>query len=309
MRATISRLRVDLSEFLMQSAPGDTGALLSGLVTGEDGGLSESAGSAFLATGTTHITAISGANFATLTLLLGVLATGAMRRNIAFVIGASVVIWLFAVMVGLQPSALRAALLATAVLLGRCVGRRPDLLTLTVLLASLQVAIRPHDFHTLAFQLSVAATLALIVVFDGSERIDSRAWGATLGLSVLAAQLATIPILAWRIGTLSVTGLFANLIVGPLAGLAFPIALIGALAGRLSPTLGELLVLPAAWLCRGIIVFVEWIDRTAPGSVQLGQPALAAGCVVTLACGAGVVLLSGDLRRLTRHGFSIVRSW
>jgi ComEC/Rec2-related protein len=308
-RTEIARIRVDLTEFLMRSAPGDTGALLSGLVTGDDGGLSGEASGAFLASGTTHITAISGANFAMLTLLLGVLATGAMRRHIAFVLGASIVIWLYAVMVGLQPSALRAALLATAVLVGRYLGRRPDLLTLTVLLAALQIAIRPDDFHTLAFQLSVAATVALIIVFDGSERGTDRWWGTTLGLSVVAAQLATIPILAWHIGTLSITGLLANLVVGPAAGVAFPIALAGALAGQTNAMLGELILLPAEWICRGIIIFVEWIDRYAPGSVQLGQPTPAAIGIVLIACWIGIFALSGDIRRTARHGFGIVKSW
>lgn len=305
----LARMRVGLSTFLMGSAPGDSGALLSGLVTGDDGAMSQEANRAFVDSGTTHITAISGANFAMLTLLLGVLATGSMRRNIVFVIGASAVIWLYALMVGLQPSALRAALLATAVLAGRCLGRRPDLLTLTVLLAAIHIAFRPHDFQTLAFQLSVAATLALIVVFDGSERMPGRSWGVSLGLSVVAAQLATIPILAWQIGTLSVIGLFANLIVGPLAGVAFPIALIGALAGRAVGPIGEIILLPAEWICRLTIGFVEWFVRRAPGSVQLGEPTLLAIGTIAAICWAGVFAMSGDLRRIGRHSLGIIKSW
>ncbi len=135
IQAQLSRFRTDLSDFLMQAAPGDTGALLSGLVTGDDGALSDEASNAFLNSGTTHITAISGANFAVLTLLLGAMATGAMRRSLWFIGMATGVIWLYAAMVGMQPSALRAALLASAVLIGRWLGRRPDLLTLTLLLA------------------------------------------------------------------------------------------------------------------------------------------------------------------------------
>ena len=305
----LARLRVGLSAFLMQSAPGDSGALLSGLVTGDDGAMSQEASQAFIDSGTTHITAISGANFATLTLLLGVLATGSMRRNIVFVIGASATIWLYALIVGLQPSALRAALLATAVLAGRWIGRRPDLLTLTVLLAATQIAIRPHDFQTLAFQLSVAATIALIVVFDGSERMPGRSRSVSLGLSVLAAQLATIPLLAWQIGTLSAIGLFANLFVGPLAGVAFPIALIGALAGKAAGTIGELVLLPAEWICRVMIGFVEWTDRRAPGSVQLGEPTMLAIVMIALACWAAVFAMSGDLRRAGGHTLAIIKSW
>jgi ComEC/Rec2-related protein len=307
--ASTARFRVDLSRFLMRSAPGDTGALLSGLITGDDGGLSKRANDAFLSTGTTHITAISGANFTIIILLLGVLATGAMRRNAVYLVTAVMVIWLYALMVGLQPSALRAALLATAVLLGRWMGRRPDLLTLTVLLAAVQIAVRPHDFHTLAFQLSIAATVALILVFGVGEQESSRLWPASLILAVIAAQLATIPILAWKIGTLSLTGLFANLIVGPAAEVVFPIALFGALLGQINSTLGEMVLLPAEWICQAIVAFVERVDSHAPGSVQLGTPTVAAIAVLCAVCWVGIALMSQDLRRTTRHGLSAIKSW
>ncbi len=307
--ARVARERVALSDWLMRVAPGDAGALLSGLVTGDDGGLSRSANRAFLASGTTHITAISGANFATLTLLLGVLATGSMRRNVLFVAGASIVIWLYAIMVGLEPSAFRAALLATAVLVGRWIGRRPDLLTLTILLAAIQIVVRPTDFATLAFQLSLAATVALIIVFDGVEWTDRGSWWANLGLAVLAAQLATIPILAWTLGTMTGVGVLANLVVGPLAGLAFPIALLGALIGRVLPIVGEIIVLPAIWICQLMLFFVEWCDRHLPGIVQLGDPTPVGMVTITLVCWLAVVWLSGDLRRLGRHALAVVRSW
>lgn len=307
--AQLSRFRVALSDSLMRSASGDTGALLSGLVTGDDGALSGSASRAFLSSGTTHITAISGANFATLTLLLGVLATSSMRRNVLFVTGASIIIWLYALMVGLEPSALRAALLAIAVLIGRWIGRRPDVLTLTVLLAALQVILRPADFATLAFQLSLSATVALIMVFDGMGENQRWSWLATLGMTIFAAQLATVPILAWTIGTMSGVGLLANLVVGPLAGLAFPIALAGGMLMQVWPFLGEAVLLPAIALCRGILAFVEWSDRTLPGTVQLGEPTTIATVAIGLSCWLTVFWLSGDLRRASRHGLAIARSW
>lgn len=307
--ATLSRFRTGLTAFLMQAAPGDAGALLSGLVTGDDGGLTRTASSAFLSSGTTHVTAISGANFAMLVLLLGVMATGAMKRSIWFVGTATAVIWLFALMVGLQPSALRAALLASAVLLGRRLGRVPDLLTLTVLLACAQILVRPHDFDTLAFRLSIAATVALIVVFDGSERFGERSWGASLALSVMAAQLATLPILAATMGTMSGVGLLANLLVGPLASLAFPIALLGGLVGSIAPWIGEIVLLPAIWLANLMIAFVEWTDRHLPGTVQLGEPIRSAIALMALACWLAIFTISGDLRRMARHASAVVRNW
>jgi ComEC/Rec2-related protein len=307
--ARLSRFRTDLSVFLMQAAPGDTGALLSGLVTGEDGALSEEASDAFLSSGTTHITAISGANFTVLILLLGVMTTGAMRRSLWFIGAATSIIWLYAAMVGLQPSALRAALLATAVLLGRWLGRVPDLFTLTLLLASAQIVWRPQDFRTLAFQLSIAATVALIVVFDGSERVPGRTWPVTLLLTVVAAQLATLPILAARLGTVSATGLVANLAIGPMASIAFPISLAGGLVGQAAPWIGELVLVPAILVGDAMISVVTWIVAYLPGAVQLGEPVPGAIATLAVACWASIFALSGDLRRMSRHGWRVIRTW
>lgn len=309
IQSRLSRFRTDLSGFLMQVAPGDTGALLSGLVTGDDGGLSDEVRNAFLSTGTTHITAISGANFAVLTLLLGVMATGAMRRSLWFVGVATSAIWLFALMVGLQPSALRAALLATAVLVGRWLGRTPDLLTLTLLLASMQILFRPHDFGTLAFQLSIAATIALIVVFDGAERIGNRSRPAALLLCVVAAQLATLPVLATRVGTMSGAGLLANLAIGPLASAAFPLALIGGLVGQLSRWIGEVALVPAVLMGDVMIDIVTWIDVRLPGTIQLGAPVPGAMFMLAVVCWTAILAMSGDLRRMCRHGWTLIRTW
>jgi ComEC/Rec2-related protein len=309
IRAALSRIRVELSRFLMQSAPGDTGALMSGLVTGDDGALSSDASEAFLNSGTTHVTAISGANLALIVLLLGMLTTGSMRRSLAFVLAATVAIWLYVLMVGMQPSALRAALLATAVLAGRWLGRMPDLLTLTVLLAALQVLIRPNDLETMGFQLSLAATIALIVVFDGRERAGNSSWMPSVVLSVFAAQLATLPILAMRIGEVSLISLLANLIIGPLAAIAFPLALVGAMIGQIAPTLGEAFLTPAIVVSRGMLNTVSWSQDYLPGTVQLGAPTPATMIVLTATTWTAIFWMSGDLRRFARYSLKVVRSW
>ena len=151
--------------------------------------------------------------------------------------------------------------------------------------------------------------MALILVFSAGTQELEQSWAKSLVLAVIAAQLATIPILAWTIGTLSLTGLVANLIVGPAAGVAFPIALTGAFIGQVSPTFGVLVLLPAEWLCQGTVAFVEWVDRYAPGSVQLGSPTVAAIAVLCTFCWIGICLMSSDARRTARYGLAALKSW
>jgi len=75
------------------------------------------------------------------------------------------------------------------------------------------------------------------------------------------------------------------------------------------PVAGEVLVFPAIWICRFILFFVEWCDRRLPGIVQLGEPTPTVVLTIALASWLTIFWMSGDLRRLGRHGMTIVRSW
>ncbi len=103
------------------------------------------------------------------------------------------------------------------------------------------------------FSFRLAATLALIVVFDGSGRMGDRSWIMSLVLSVVAAQLATLPILAAAIGTVNGIGLIANLVdrSAGLAGISDGGGWRPDWAGE-STAIGEMIVLPAGDLGVGM---------------------------------------------------------
>ena len=141
---------------------------MTGLLIGDDSALTYESQEAFLVTGTTHITAVSGANFAILVTLASMLAgTAGVRRKWSWILVVAAAIWTYAILVGLPPSAVRAALMASLALLAARFGRIPDFLTLLMVSVMAQLFARPDDLHTLSFQLSVCATLALILVFSG----------------------------------------------------------------------------------------------------------------------------------------------
>src|SRR5680860_525505 len=114
----LNRIRNRIATVFQRAAPGDTGSLMTGLVTGDDSTLSFEARSAFLATGTTHITAVSGANFAVLIAVAAAVAgNSGARRRVRWSAAMAAIIWFYATLVGLPPSAMRAALMATFALI------------------------------------------------------------------------------------------------------------------------------------------------------------------------------------------------
>jgi ComEC/Rec2-related protein len=299
-RSTIWKLRSEISSRLIELSPGDAGALMNGLVIGDDGALSTEAKAAFLSTGTTHITAVSGANFSVLILLFGLAAKGGLRRRAAFVACAASLVWLYAMLVGMSPSAIRAGLLATAVLIAIPLGRRPDFVTLTLVLACVQLVLRPSDLRSFAFQLSVASTLAIVLVFSDEGRAN-RSWMRSSLLAVAAAQLATIPIVMARIEEISTSGIIVNLFVGPLAALAFPLALATALCGLVSSIGGHALAVPAAIMCDVILQITKGADTLFASELETGYPSRLAIGVVTFMFIGLIGWLSPDVRLIIRR--------
>lgn len=305
--ARLDRFRYDLAGVLMRAGPGDTGVLLNGYVTGDDGALAADTRRAFVATGTTHLTAVSGSNFA-LVVGLVVAAGGAagVRRTRGFAVVALGAIWTYALLVGLGPPSFRAALLATAVLVATLAGRRPDLLTLAFLTAALQLAIRPEDLYKPGFQLSFAASLALVLVLGARQPGSRSGMMATALLAVTAAQVATLPILLVSFGRISLASLPANLVVAPLAGAAFPIAFLAAIVGLVVPVLGGAIAFPAVLLAEVTIRLVDWAAKAPYATVDLGHPVplLTWGSVVGSVLLVG--LLSGEVRAIVADGAAVL---
>jgi competence protein ComEC len=148
----LADLRTRLGAVLRQSAPGDAGVLLAGLVTGDDDGFSLERKNAFIRTGTTHLTAVSGSNLA---LVAGILATiGAAtigRHRVPWQIATILGIWIYALVSGTPAPSLRAAIVATAAVVAFRVGRRPDFVTLILLAAGAMAVVEPRQIESLGF--------------------------------------------------------------------------------------------------------------------------------------------------------------
>lgn len=295
-RAT-ARARDATSEQLRRLAPGDAGALMSGLVTGDDSALSTARDEAFRQTGTTHITAVSGSNFATfVTLLVAAGAMGGWRRRVLWLLLVVSLLWVYAVFTGMQPPGVRAAIAASLAVLAIRVGRRPDLVTLLALAGGAMALVDPQIVWRLSFQLSLAASLALASVAEpepGEERGVGR-WVALALLATAVAQVATLPLLLPVTRTLSAASLPTNVAIAPLVAVAYPASLV-ATAFAWTP-LAEVVVLPARVACEAILRVVDTFAAMG-GVLRIGAMSLAAALLVVAACATACAALSRDGQR------------
>ncbi len=299
-------LRSRISQGLQDVLPGDAGALAAGIVTGDDSGLSDETRDNFLATGTTHITAVSGSNVAMVLAIWNlVIPAGRNRRLLAIQFLIIVSIWAYAILVGLEPPALRAAIMASLVLFGSRFGRRPDLLTLLVLTSAAMVLWNPAHVRLVGFWLSVVATGAIITRVPSSTGIGWKATGRGMIEGVALAQIATLPIILWTFGTWTVTSVIANALLAPLMWATFPLCFMLAAVVLVAPFLAPLMaVVPLIPLNLSLQIVGALSSAAAPFDIQ--NAGVAGLIAVIVPCVIAGALLSRDARR---WGAIVAKRW
>jgi competence protein ComEC len=289
--AWANTLRAGFAE-AADALPGDGGGLLPGLAIGDTAGVTADLDAAMKASSLSHLTAVSGANCAIVLALVLVVASACGLGRLWRVAAGLVVLAGFVVLVTPEPSVVRAATMATIVLLAGSLGRPGGGLPALALAALCLLTVDPWLARNYGFVLSVLATLGLLVL----TRPLAGRLGAVLPAPVaamlsipLAAQLACQPVLVLLSPTLPAYGVPANL----LAAAAAPVATITGLTACLL-----LPVLP--WLA-GALMWVAWLPATWIAAVAATAAALPGntlpwvvapvGVLLALACTVAIVAL------------------
>ncbi|MTD13142.1 DUF4131 domain-containing protein [Nakamurella sp. YIM 132087] len=275
--------------------------LLPGLVVGDTSLVPDDLEAAAKVTGLTHLLAVSGSHFALVCGLTMVVLRRWGPRPAA--IGSVAVLCGLVVLVGPQPSVLRAAVMASiataALVLGRTRSALPALAAATILLLLLDPALAASA----GFALSVLATGALVTLAPTwSRALQRRGWPAGWAdvLTVpVAATLVTTPVVAGLGGAVSLVAVPANLLAAPAVA---PALLLGLLAAVLAPWWPDAAVLcarcaapPLEWIAQVALQLSRW-----PGAA-LPWPATPVG--VTLLTG---LLLAGSLALRGRRARALV---
>lgn len=253
LRRAAVAVRLKLEGVLRRALPPRESALLAGLLFGSRSELPEEIAQSFRSAGVFHLLAVSGGNVAMLIIpLLTVLQRAGMGVRGASAAAIPVVIF-FVFLSGASPSVLRAGLMAVLVLLGDVLERERDALGTLGVACALLLVWSPVLLFDLGFQLSVGATLGILLL---ARRIEGwlsprlrplfGPWlGSRLamGLSVtFAAQALVEPLSLHHFGALSLIAPLANLLVLLFVEWLVPFGLIAVVAG--------LAWAPAIWLLR-----------------------------------------------------------
>jgi competence protein ComEC len=247
-------------------------AVVRGMVLGDRSLMPEELEKSFQRSGITHVLAISGQH---VVILAAVIYFAIRIFAIPPTIRAGVtmcLMWVYILIAGAPPSAIRAGVVATFVIAAPLFGRQVSPLHFMTTMLALVLAYNPQLVYSTGFQLSVAAVFGILLLTRPLKSLVERTLFRPLRsppmqlsnlISVsLAAQLATSPIVAATFDQVSVVGVFTNLIAVPLSGPILILGLLGSFAGNIYP----LIAYPLN-ACNGFLVTI--LIQTAKGAASL----------------------------------------
>ncbi len=251
--------------------PYPEGAILSAMVLGSQGvDIPWSLKDQFARVGLSHALAASG--FQT-SLILGVVLgmTQGWPKKGQVVAGAMALL-LFLGLTGMQPSVLRAGVMGGAVLVGIWVDRSTKPLGSLLFAAVLLLVVNPLWIWDLGFELSVMATLGLLVSVPWmTKRLDWMPNRLQPMVAVpLAAMFWTMPLQIYLFGVVSPYALLANLVTTPLISILSLGGMVSGLVALLHAQAGSLL---ASWLhfpCAALIWLVDLFCKLPGSAVAIG---------------------------------------
>lgn len=192
-------------------------ALLAGLVLGTKDSLGTEWLNKFKIAGLSHIIVLSGEN-------LTIVSDSAMKvisrffsGSFASALGAISVV-LFTIMTGGGASTVRAAIMALIVLLAKTTGRVYEASSALIIAGFMMVIQNPRVLvFDMSFQLSFLAVLGLLYISPHIKNyltfVTEKAGLRGVLATTIGAQIATAPLIAYKMGTFSVVALLTNFLV------------------------------------------------------------------------------------------------
>ncbi len=231
----IQRMRSQLSAAVQNSLPGETGAFAAAIMTGDRSGMTKQTLEDLRASNLAHLLALSGLHmglvtgfvFVTLRYCMALIPPLALRYPVkkmaacvALLVGA-----FYLALSGGNVATVRAYIMVAVMFGAVLLDRRALTLRSVAIAATIVLVTMPEALVGPGFQMSFAATTALVASFGTLRRVQMYRWPrwvqvvANTVIASAVAGLATAPIAAAHFNQIAHYGLIANVISVPVMGL------------------------------------------------------------------------------------------
>lgn len=268
----------------------DRGSLVSAMVLGRRAvDLPYETRDAFVEAGLAHTLAASGFHVA---LVLGLVLTllKPQPRQIQ-ALGGSLALVIYVGLTGLQPSVMRAAIMGLGAMAGLALERRVKPLGCLGTAVVLLLLWNPRWIWDIGFQLSVMATLGLMVMATAlARRLDWLPSAIATLLSVpIAAYLWTLPLQLYHFGVVPSYSVVLNVAATPLVTAVSLGGFISAMVSVVWPLAGGAIAWPLALPLELLIQLVELFNQLPGNQIAVGS--LPAWATVAAYVGYGAIAI------------------
>jgi competence protein ComEC len=242
--APLAHLRETIRRRIVEALPGEEGAIAAALVMGDQGGVPDETQDDMRASGLGHVLSISGLHMALvagwtfwfLRALFALSPSLALRRPIKkwAALGGLAAATFYLGLSGGGVATDRSYIMTAILFLAILAGRRALTLRNVALAAIAILAVYPESILSVSFQMSFAATIALVAGYEAIARrgerrtadarsgldLRGRLKRAAIGLALtsLLAGFATMPFAIYHFQRMAPFSLLANLIAMPAVG-------------------------------------------------------------------------------------------
>jgi competence protein ComEC len=282
----IYSLRERLAASLSRALPEPQGGLAQAVLLGLRGNIPDSLNEAFSRTGTAHLLAISGLHMSiiiALLLSLGILVFGRQRSlYIWLTLGLT---WLYTLLAGMNPPVIRAAIMGSLFIIAVYLGRQGSAIIALAFAAAVMLGIQPGLLWTASFQLSFLAMAGLILLYPyfqawgrkGIARLfGDRETLAAAGHMItdvfaasLSATIAVAPLIAYNFGIVSLVGLPATFFALPALPFIIVISALVAFVGLIVSVVAQILGWLAWLFLTYLVSVVHGFDALPRSSIEV----------------------------------------
>lgn len=295
LRFLPERLRAQANRLIAQLAPPANIPLYYGLLTGSRSAITPEIAAQFQKTGATHLLAISGMNLGLVTLLFAGLATWLLKRStwvllhlpvrkIALLLALPPLLG-YATITGLQPPAVRALIMVLVFVAAVLFDRQWCSLNNLAIAALLILALDPTSLLGASFQLSFAATAAIILAYrlrfpllPPPQHTLPKRLGAGIMASLIIsiiATLATAPLCLFYFNQVSLLSPITTLALTPLLCFwTIPLGLLGLALASPLPALASHLFTLGGWGITASLTVVKKLSALSWAALFLPTPTL-----------------------------------
>ncbi len=291
------RVKNNFDNGLTNALPKPANQFMEGIILGNRSGLPTDIQDELNRIGLAHIIAVSGYNLTILIIILH--KTMCTKWKWLLMISSLWMIVGFVLLTGAVASIVRAGVMSGLFVVFHYYGKRLSAAYALALTALITILINPaYLLSDLGWQLSFAALAGIVFFADPIKQLLPKRLPllSEIIAVTLAAQILTIPLIAFTFGQLSLIAPLSNLLIMPFIPLLMAVGLAAGFVGMIFPNMASIIFAPLNVLVRWLLELVSYLANLHFAALDIARPSL-----LLLLSYYGVVLGAMLIRWLPHH--------